>query len=136
MTKEEVIKRLPEPWNKVVESEGSIDYQCKGGDHKYVEERGYVSQMNSDCTYSAPGLRGFSLSSYGDWGTFFPSWADDESYGYFIDMYEKGIIKLWRARVYIDCKSYDYEVGVGWNTYNKDLGIWTDCPNPLSHENN
>lgn len=135
MTKEEVIKRLPKPWNQVIEYGGSIDYHCKGGDHKYVEERGYTTQMNSDCSYSAPGLRGFNLSSYGDWGTFFTSWADEESLGYFIDMYEKGIIKLWRARVYLDGNGYDFEIGDGWKTYDKELGCWINCPNPLPVNN-
>ena len=81
MTKEELIKRFPEPWNKVIEYGGSIDYHCKGTDHKYVEEHGYTVEMNSDSTFSAPGLKGFSLSSYGDWGTFFSDWADDSAPG-------------------------------------------------------
>ena len=90
--------------------------------------------MNSDCSYSAPGLKGFSLSSYGDWGTFFSNWADEESFGYFIDMYEQGIIKLWRARVYINGQTHDYEVGAGWQTYDKELGAWVNCPNPLENK--
>ena len=134
MTTQEAIQRLPDPWNRVMECGGSIDYRCKGGDHKYVEKHGYTSQMNSDCSYSAPGLKGFSLSSYGDWGTFFSNWADEESFGYFIDMYEQGIIKLWRARVYINGQTHDYEVGAGWQTYDKELGAWVNCPNPLENK--
>lgn len=134
MTREEAISRLPEPWNLVIKNDGSIDYRCKGGDHKYVEARGYTPQMYSDCSYGAPGLKGFNLSSYGDWGTFFSSWADKKSFGYFIDMYEQGIIELWRARVYINSQPHDYEVGAGWQTYDKELGGWINCPNPLENK--
>lgn len=131
MTKEELVNSLPEPWKSVASWGGSIDYKSRGGDHRYVEERGYKSHMNSDCSYSADGLKGFSLTSYGDWGTFFVNWADEEAYGYFVDMYQKGIINLWRARVYVDGQGYDYEIDHGWTTYDKELGAWVNCQNPL-----
>ena len=85
--------------------------------------------MGGDCSYYAKGLNGFNLSSYGDWGTFFPSWANEESKKIFFDMYEKGIIKLWRITAYIkangDVLHFTYENGVGWRTYDPEYG-WID----------
>lgn len=131
---------LPYPFNYAFEHGHSIDYRCfEGKDHRFVEKLGYVSKMNSDCSYSAPGLNGFSLSSYGDWGTFYPSWADETSRKIFLDMYEQGLIKLWRITAYIpqengETQSYNYEEGRGWTTYNKELQSWLFCEDPFKKE--
>ncbi len=130
------MKNLPYPFDYAFEHECSIDYKCQGGkDHAFVRGFGYESKMNSDCSYSAPGLAGFSLSSYGDWGTFF-GWADGNSRKIFLDMYERGIIKLWRIRAYLndekgEVQTYDYEEGYGWRTVNKETYKWSQCEDPF-----
>lgn len=124
---------LPYPYSEALERGNSIDYKVgnwsEESDHDYVIKLGYTPEMGSDCCYSANGLNGFNLSSYGDWGTFFPSWADEESRKIFFDMYEKGIIKLWRITAYLNVNgsvwSFSYENGTGWRTYDPEHG-WTD----------
>ena len=133
---------LPYPFDYAFEHGHSIDYKCDGGkDHRFVENMGYKPNMNSDCTYSAPGLAAFSLSSYGDWGTFYSSLANDGDCKIFLDMYEQGIIKLWRIRAYLhnekgEVQTYDYEEGCGWQTYNKGANEWQQCEDPFKAENN
>lgn len=133
--------KLPYPFSKAFEEGHSIDYKCAGGDHRYVKELGYEPEMASDCTYYAKGLGGFSLSSYGDWGTFYPKWAGDNEKEMFLDMFDKGIIKLWRITAYIKeflpytkdwlVYSYSYEEGYGWKTYNEGEGKWVECADPF-----
>lgn len=130
------MKNLPYPFDYAFEHEHSIDYKCQDGkDHAFVRGFGYESKMNSDCSCSAPGLAGFSLSSYGDWGTFF-GWADGNSRKIFLDMYERGIIKLWRIRAYLndekgEVQTYDYEEGYGWRTVSKETHKWSQCEDPF-----
>ena len=123
---------LPEPFRTAFERGDSIDYKSNGfpNDHAYVRKFGYEPEMGSDCSYSAKGLNGFSLSSYGDWGTAYVDWMDDTSKGIFLDMYDKGIIKLWRITVYKDGSSYDYEEGIGWKGYVKAEHKWIPCESP------
>jgi hypothetical protein len=85
--------------------------------------------MNGDCSYSAPGLKGFSLSSYGDWGTFYPSWADEKERDMFLDMFEQNIISLWRIRAYVEHVTHDYADGE-WKKYDKELETWVSCQCP------
>jgi hypothetical protein len=87
--------------------------------------------MNGDCSYSAPGLKGFSLSSYGDWGTFYSSWADEKERDMFLDMFNQRIIKLWRIRAYVNGTTYDYDdTGEDWTMYDKEMEQWIDCSTP------
>ena len=131
---------LPYPFNIAFEGGHSIDYRCKGGkDHAYVKERGFESHMNSDCSYTAKGLNGFSLSSYGDWGTFHADWAGDKEKEMFLDMVDKGIIELWRIRAYIHVdgelnpRTYDYDnTDDTWITYNKEQEKWVKTKDPFS----
>lgn len=131
---------LPYPFNAAFEGGHSIDYRCKNSkDHAYVMEHGFKPKMSSDCAYYAEGLSGFSLSSYGDWGTFFTNWAEDNDKEMFLDMVEKGIIELWRIRAYIrkegqsNPDTYDYDKDDGkWITYDREKGKWVNCPDPFN----
>lgn len=135
---------LSYPYNIAFERGHSIDYKVgswsKESDHSYVEKFGYKSEMMPDCTYYAKGLPGFSLSSYGDWGTFYSKDATDQGKEMFLDMVEKDIIRLWRIRAYIrepDLKfegltnvvSYDYD-GQHWTKYDKMQG-WIKAEDPF-----
>ena len=129
----ERLELLKEPFRTAYQNGDSIDYKTnpnsKIGDHKYAEKYGYYSEMHSDCSYSAPGLHGFSLSSYGDWGTVYTRDLDDEGKEIFFNMIEENIIKPWRIRAYVKGDCFDYEEGKGWKTYNKESG-WYDCKSP------
>ena len=126
---------LPEPFATAFEKGASIDYMVepkydKGTDHEYVRKLGYEPKMRADCSCFADGLTCFNLSSYGDWGTFFTEWANDKEKDMFLDMYEKGIIKLWRIREYIGRYSYNYSVGDHWTRYmdTRETEEMCDCP--------
>ena len=122
---------LPYPFKKAFERGDSIDYKCSGADHEYAKKLGYEPKMNGDCSYSALGLKSFSLSSYGDWGTFYPSWADDKERDMFLDMFNQRIIKLWRIRAYVNGTTYDYDdTGEDWTMYDKEMEKWIDCSTP------
>ena len=129
----ERLELLKEPFRTAYQNGDSIDYQTnpnsKIGDHSYVEKYGYYSEMHSDCSYSAPGLHGFSLSSYGNWGTVYTRDLDDEGKEIFFNMIEENIIKPWRIRTYVNGDTFDYEDGKGWQTYDKVLG-WYKCKSP------
>lgn len=129
----ERLELLKEPFKTAFLAGSSIDYKTnpnsKIGDHSYVEKYGYYSEMHGDCSYSAPGLHGFSLSSYGDWGTVHTSDLDDEGKEIFFNMIEENIIKPWRIRAYVKGDCFDYEDGDGWKTYNKEIG-WHECECP------
>lgn len=120
---------LPFPFNTAFDNGDSIDYKCAGVDHDYVRKLGYTPKMNGDCSYSAPELEGFFLSSYGDWGTFYPDLANEKEREMFLDMVEQNIISLWRIRAYVECVSYGYDNGE-WKKYDKELETWVDCPCP------
>ena len=89
--------------------------------------------MNPDCTYSAPGLPGLSLSSYGDWGTIFVDWANDNVKKIFLDMCNEGIIVPWRVRKYVregkDVTTYDFDER-GWMKHDKQLKKWVETESP------
>ena len=131
----ERLELLKEPFRTAYQNGDSIDYQTnphsKIGDHGYVEKYGYHSDMHNDCSYSAPGLHGFSLSSYGNWGTVYTSDLDTEGKDIFFGMLKEGIIKLWRIRAYINGDIFDYEDGKGWQSYDKVLG-WHECQCPYN----
>lgn len=130
---------LPYPYNIAFERGDSIDYKVgewsKESDHEYVSKLGYEPEMCGDCTYQAKGLKGFNLSSYGDWGTFFTDWADEKEKEMFLDMFNKDIIRLWRIRAYIKNANeynphyFDYD-GAGWKTYDKNKREWVTCDDP------
>ena len=127
--------KLTYPFDVAFEHGHSIDYVCHHGeDHHYAKKLGYETEMHSDCSYSAKGLRGLSFTSYGDWGTLYTDSASEESKKMFLDMYNGGLIKLWRIRAYIhdkegNCITYDYEEGKGWITYNGEQ--WINCEDPF-----
>ena len=131
----EKLELLKEPFRTAYQRGDSIDYQIdpssKVTDHSYVKKYGYTSKMNDDCSYSAKGLKGFSLSSYGNWGTVYPGDLDDEGKEIFFNMIEENIIKLWRIRAYINGDSFDYVDGGDWTTYDKENG-WIKCSCPYN----
>lgn len=126
------------PFDKAFERGDSIDYRVGGwsdtNDHEYVRKLGYEPEMASDCSYFARGLAGFSLSSYGDWGTFHTSSSKDKEKEMFLDMVEKDIIRLWRIRAYIKkrgkMKTYDYVNGEGWSTFDEETNSWVSSWDP------
>lgn len=130
---------LESPFKEAFENGDSIDYKLVKGakktDHDVVKEMGYKIQMNSDCSFTASGLPGFSLSSYGDWGTFFVDWATDVEKKLFLDMCNEGIITPWRVRTYIregkDVTTYDYDER-GWTKYDKQLEKWVSTESPYT----
>ena len=88
-------KDLPEPFV----SAQVIDFKTTSvsSDHEYLESLGYHIKMGSDCACYCE-LKGFRVSSYGEWGTIYCRSADEKTWKIFLDMLEKRIIKLWRAR--------------------------------------
>lgn len=128
---------LKSPFKEAFENGDSIDYKLVPGakktDHNVVKEMGYKIQMNSDCSFTASGLPGFSLSSYGDWGTFFVDWGTDVEKKLFLDMCDEGIIAPWRVRTYIregkDVTTYDYDER-GWIKHDNKLGKWVSTESP------
>ena len=124
---------LPYPFNIAFDRGDSIDYHRSGwpkeSDHDDVKDLGYEPEMLSDCSYHAEGLNGFSLSSYGDWGTFHTNWASEKEKEMFLDMFEKGIIKLWRIRAYLNGVTTDYD-GNDWSHYDKEIRRWVSCKDP------
>ena len=128
---------LESPFKEAFENGDSIDYKLVKGakktDHTFVKELGFESHMNSDCSYSAAGLPGLSLSSYGDWGTIFVDWADDNVKKIFLDMCNEGIIIPWRVSKYVregkNTVSYDYDER-GWRKHSEELGKWVETESP------
>ena len=129
---------LPYPFNVAFDRGDTIDYKVGGwsdmNDHEYVEKLGYHPEMVSDCSYFARGLSGFSLSSYGDWGSFHTSSSGKKEKAMFLDMFEKNITHLWRIRAYIkeneEVHAYDYSTEKGWCTYDKSKERWVCCEDP------
>ena len=125
---------LPYPFNEAFEHGDSIDYRIgawsQENDHTYVKKLGYKPEMLSDCSYHAKGLKGFSLSSYGDWGTFYADDAEEKEKEIFLDMFEKDIIRPWRIRAYRNRAPYDYSNGK-WMTYASSA--WVECNDPYKN---
>ena len=130
---------LESPFKEAFERGDSIDYKSVPGsrrsDHDVAREMGYEPHMNSDCSYSAAGLPGLSLTSYGDWGTIFVDWANKTVKKMFLDMCNEGIIVPWRVRTYIhegkDVITYDYDER-GWTKYDKTISKWVSTTSPYT----
>ena len=131
--KKKMKNNLPYPFNKALEHGDSIHYKVGDWstekDHNYVVKLGYKPEMVSDCTYFTKGLSGLSLSSYGNWGSIHMCFSDEKSVEVFLDMFEKGIIRLWRISAYfiVDGKAQEflYVNGTGWTRYDQEYG-WVD----------
>lgn len=122
---------IPEPYFSILKNGGNVDYNDKT--HRvndYVEKLGYNTHMNSDCSYTADGLHGMTLVSYGDWGTIYASWADENAYTIFTDLIKLGIINLWRGGLYVDSNHYVYQNGE-WSTYSKEFKSWIPAEQPF-----
>lgn len=74
----------------------TIDYKSIK-DHQYLNDLGFETRENSDCSFSVLGLPGISPTSWGNWGTLYLRDADDNTILIFEKMYKQGIIKLWRS---------------------------------------
>lgn len=132
MTKEELTRILPKPFNYFVLN-GSIDYKCNGRDHTFLEKLGYMIRMRSDGTYLCDKIPWFSLSSHG-WGTMFSD-TSDEGRQIFHDMWKSGIIKLWRGRIFtLTGDVIDYENGK-FVAYDKTIQKWVKINNPFENDN-
>lgn len=133
MTKEDLAKVLPEPFNFFALN-GSIDYRCKGGrDHDYIRKLGYEAHMGSDCGMRCKDIPWFEFSSYGDWGTMFDD-TTDLGRQIFYDMWRSGIITLWRGRTYtLDGRTIDYEDGKF--TMCDENHKWVEINNPFETTN-
>lgn len=127
---------LQSPFREAFFLGASIDYKTnpdsKESDHSYVKKLGYKPEMMPDCSMYAKGLKAFSLSSYGDWGTYYVDEGDNETHSMFLDMVEKGIITPWRIRKYLrlegETLTYDYDER-GWRCYDGEK--WTSSGNPF-----
>jgi len=141
MTTKEIVLTFPEPFKSAVKyGNFNIDYKLHEGksDHKWLEENGYELWMGSDCTYNVDGLPNLNATSYGDWGSVYNHHYDNEetldgfckSFCEFCRMYEEGIVKLWRIRIYIDEITYDYNHDAQkWKMY--ENYEWKDCTSPF-----
>ena len=116
---------LEYPFNVAYKSEAAIDFKTVEllSDHKYVNDNlGLEVHTGADCSCFADGLDGLSLSSYGDWGTFFNTFASSRVKKVFLDMIAKKVIVPWRIRWYmpngyaIQSKGYTYSDGK-WESY-------------------
>lgn len=127
---------LKSPFREAFLFGASIDYksnpESKTSDHSYVRKLGYNPEMMGDCSYHAKGLKGFSLSSYGDWGTYFVHWGDENTHKMFLDMVEKKIIIPWRIGKYLRLEdetiAYNYDER-GWRCYDGEK--WCSADNPF-----
>ncbi len=128
---------LKSPFKEAFENGDSIDYElapgAKKNDHTIVKEMGYETKMHSDCSYSAKGLPGLSLSSYGDWGTIYVDDANDVVKKLFLDMCAENIIRPWRVRTYVDGNCYDYDNNdKTWITYDEEQEKWVKTDSPYT----
>ena len=61
------MSEIKEPFLTVFRLDGTVDYKDKGAKaNEFVKKLGYEPKMNPDCSMSADGLKGISLTSYGD----------------------------------------------------------------------
>ena len=125
------MSEIREPFLTVLRLGGSVDYKDKGAKtHKFVKKLGYEPKMNSDCSITAEGLKGINLTSYGDWGSVYPSFMDKNSTDIFKQMVTEGVVELWRARIYVNQHSFYYEDGKGWTTYDETEKKRVSCKEP------
>jgi len=140
---EEIISKFPEPFRSVVCSgyNFSIDYRSDA-DHKYLKEHGYTIHMGGDCSNYVEELKYLNATSYGNWGTLYSGngeYDDTENYmkclDVFCDMVKKGIVRLWRIRMYIDKVAYNYDGDTKrWTKYDSEKKEWVECENPFPEE--
>lgn len=141
MTTEEIIYTFPEPFRTAAkQARFSFDYTLKEGmnDHEWLKGHGYEAHMANDCSFYVKNLPNLSPTSYGDWGTIFVGLFDDEvkdgyekSFSVFCQMYDEGVVLLWRITIYIDKIHYVYnEHNKTWAKYENKS--WRNCKNPLS----
>lgn len=141
----ENINILDEPFKTAFTNGDSIDYKLVKGatrnDHDIAKAYGYQPEMASDCSFYAKGLIGFSLSSYGDWGTFFTGHANVEGKDIFLMMVREKIIKPWRIYAYrkdgFEGTLYHYnDVYKKWTVYNEEKHEWIETESPYDTKEN
>ena len=125
------MSEIKEPFLTVLRLGGVVDYKDKGTNtHKFVKKFGYEPKMNSDCSITADGLKGINLTSYGDWGSVYPSFMDKTSADIFKQMVAEDVVELWRAQIHVKCDTFYYEDGKGWTTYDETEKKWVSCDEP------
>ncbi len=133
--------RLPEPFNTAFNMGDSIDYRVNPNsgrtDHNVVRELGYDIKMASDCSFYASELPHFSLSSYGDWGTFYNSRADDSEKELFLRMCREEVIKPWRITAWrnVNGSIERFEYAGYWSVYDKELNSLVEVGSPYKSLN-
>ena len=132
--------KLEEPFNSALEQRHAIDFRLVKGngktDHEAAKALGYEIKLADDgVTYYNEGIKGFSFTSYGDWGTIY-SFANNVARNLFIKLCEEGIVEPWRIRAYIDegnetVSIYDYDHDrKEWKVWddNAKKSVIADCP--------
>lgn len=133
-----IIATMPEPFKSVIQMDNfSIDYKTRECvDHTFLNKRGYDLIFGADCSYYVRGLSGINPSSYGDWGTIRDLGKNTEALGLFLEMYEKGLVELWRIRIYLPNEKgkkqqYEYTDKDGWSTYDINQKKWIKTEQPF-----
>ena len=137
---EKIINSFPEPFKTITKFETfNFDYCLNENqnDHKFLEQQGYELFMCSDCAFHVRGLGYINATSYGNWGSVYKSsWEKNEidgvkkSFYVFCQMYEAGIVKLWRAYFSLNKIRYSYDDST--KTWRKcENNTWSSCSNPL-----
>ena len=125
------MSEIKEPFLTVLQPGGVVDSKDKGTNtHKFVKKFGYEAKMNLDCSITGDGLIGINLTSYGDWGSVYPSFMDKTSADIFKQMVAEDVVELWRAQIHVKCDTFYYEDGKGWTTYDETEKKWVSCDEP------
>ena len=144
---EKIIESFPEPFKTVIKRgyEINFDYHLHEGknDHKWLEDHGYEMKMCQDCSFFVFGLPNLSATSYGDWGSIHDDMGEyskeeringyNKSFNIFCQMYEEGIVKLWRIWLWIGnfWYTYDHEHKIWQVNKNDGTHKWYNCENPF-----
>ena len=142
-----VIDTFPEPFKTVVKQgyEINFDYRLHEGksDQEWLKRNNHEPKFCSDCSFFVYDFPGLSATSYGDWGVISDNkgkYGKEEridgyskSFHAFCQMYEEGIVKLWRITLWIGDFWYTYDDELKIWQVNKNDGThkWCKCENPL-----
>ena len=125
------MSEIKEPFLTVLHLGGVVYYKDKGAKtHEFVKKLGYEPKMNSDCSITADGLKGINLTSHGDWGSVCSLLMNKTSADIFKQMVDEGVVELWRAQFYLIHRSFHYEDGIGWTTFDETEKKWVSCDEP------
>ena len=71
-----------------------------------------------------------TITSYGDWGRVYSFLMDKTSADIFKQMVDEGVVELWRAQFYLIRRSFCYEDGKGWTTFDETEKKRVSCDEP------